>query len=105
MQRMPPSHRIGKKTEELLKPSLDGQADVTSLIVRVGLGRVVQEVVEQGVTDCLGRDHCERRWPEQQHSGCCSGHESGCDLPPKWWTPRRAKLVYNTTIGGRLCEN
>jgi hypothetical protein len=27
------------------------------------------------------------------------------DLPPKWWTPRRAKLVYNTTIGGKLCEN
>jgi hypothetical protein len=27
------------------------------------------------------------------------------DLPPKWWTPKRAKLVYNTTIGGKACEN
>jgi hypothetical protein len=23
------------------------------------------------------------------------------DLPPIWWTPKRAKLVYNTTIGGK----
>jgi hypothetical protein len=23
------------------------------------------------------------------------------DLPPEWWIERRAKLVYNTTIGGK----
>jgi putative transposase len=77
MNRIPPSQKIGKKTEELLKQGLDGEADVTSLVVRLGIERVVQEMVEQEVTDYLERGHYERRRPEQEHRGYRNGYEPG----------------------------
>jgi transposase-like protein len=77
MHRIPPSQKIGKKTEELLKQGLDGEADVTSLVVRLGIERVVQEMVEQEVTDYLERGHYERRRPEQEHRGYRNGYEPG----------------------------
>ena len=45
MRRIPPSQKIGKQTEELLKQGLDGEAEVTSLVIRLGIERVVQEMV------------------------------------------------------------
>ena len=77
MNRIPPSRKIGKKLEELLKQGLDGEADVTSLVVRLGIERVVQEMVEQEVTDYLERDHYQRRRPEQEHRGYRNGYEPG----------------------------
>jgi transposase-like protein len=50
---------------------------VTSLIVRLGIERVVQEMVEQEVTDTLERDHYQRRRPEQEHRGYRNGYEPG----------------------------
>jgi hypothetical protein len=47
MNRILPSQKIGKKTEKLLKQGLDGEADVASLIVRLGIERVIQEMVEE----------------------------------------------------------
>jgi len=61
MNRIPPSQEIGKKTEELLRQGLDGEADVTSLVIRLGIERVVQELVEQEVTDYLEQEHDQRR--------------------------------------------
>jgi transposase-like protein len=60
-----------------LKQGLDGEADVTSLVVRLGIERVVQEMVEQEVSDYLQRDHYERRRPEQEHRGYRNGYEPG----------------------------
>jgi len=77
MHRIPPSQKIGKKTEELLRQGLDGGADVTSLVIRLGIERVVQEMVEQEVTDYLERGHYERRRPEQEHHGYRNGYEVG----------------------------
>jgi len=77
MHRIPPSQKIGKETEELLKQGLDGEADVTSLVIRLGIERVVQEMVEQEVTDYLERGHYERRRPEQEHRGYRNGYEPG----------------------------
>jgi putative transposase len=77
MNRIPASRKIGKKTEELLKQGLDGEAEVTSLVVRLGIERVVQEMVEQEVTDYLEREHYERRRPEQDHRGYRNGYEPG----------------------------
>jgi putative transposase len=77
MHRIPPSRKIGKETEELLKQGLDGEADVTSLVVRLGIERLVQEMVEQEVTDYLERDHYQRRRPEQEHRGYRNGYEPG----------------------------
>jgi putative transposase len=77
MHRIPPSQKIGKKTEELLKKGLDGEADVTSLVIRLGIERVVQEMVEQEVTDYLEREHYQRRRPEQEHRGYRNGYVPG----------------------------
>jgi transposase-like protein len=77
MNRIPPSQKIRKKTEELLNQGLDGDAEVTSLIVRLGVERLVQELLEQEVTDYLEREHYQRRRPEQEHRGYRNGYERG----------------------------
>jgi transposase-like protein len=60
-----------------LNQGVDGEADVTNLIFRLGIERVVQEMVEQEVTDYLERDHYQRRRPEQEHRGYRNGYEPG----------------------------
>jgi len=61
MERIPPSQKIGKKLDDLLSHGLNGEGDVTSSIVRLGIERLVHELVEQEVTDYLERDHYQRR--------------------------------------------
>jgi hypothetical protein len=56
MHRMPPSQKIGEMVERLMNQRLDGEA-ITTTVVRLGIERVVQEMVEQEVTDFLERDH------------------------------------------------
>jgi putative transposase len=77
MNRIPPSQKIGKKFEQLMSQGLEGEEDVTSMVVRLGIERVVQEMVEQEVTDYLERDHYQRRRPEQEHRGYRNGYEAG----------------------------
>jgi transposase-like protein len=77
MNRIPPSQKIGKKFEQLMSQGLDGEEDVTSMVVRLGIERVVQEMVEQEVTDYLERGHYQRRRPEQEHRGYRNGYEPG----------------------------
>jgi putative transposase len=77
MKRIPPSQKIRKKMDELLNGGLDGEEGVTSLIVRLGVERLVQELLEQEVTDYLEREHYQRRQPEQEHRGYRNGYEQG----------------------------
>jgi transposase-like protein len=77
MNRIPPSQKIGKKLEQLMNQGLDGEEDITSVVVRLGIERVVQEMVEQEVADYLERDHYQRRRPEQEHRGYRNGYEPG----------------------------
>jgi putative transposase len=77
MNRVPPSQKIGKQFEQLMNQGLDGEEDVTSMVVRLGIERLVQEMVEQEVTDYLERGHYERRRPEQEHRGYRNGYEPG----------------------------
>ena len=77
MHRIPPSQKIGKQLEQLMNQGLDGEEDVSSMVVRLGIERVVQEMVEQEVTDYLERGHYERRRPEQEHRGYRNGYEPG----------------------------
>jgi transposase-like protein len=77
MNRIPPSQKIGKKFEQLMNQGLDGEDDITSVVVRLGIERVVQEMVEQEVGDYLERDHYQRRRPEQEHRGYRNGYEPG----------------------------
>jgi transposase-like protein len=75
MNRIPPSQRIRKKTEDLLNQGLEGEGDVTSLIFRLGVERLAQELLEQEATDYLEREHYQRRRPEQEHRGYRNGYE------------------------------
>jgi transposase-like protein len=77
MNRIPPSQKIGKKLEQLMNQGLDGEEDISSVVVRLGIERVVQEMVEQEVADYLERDHYQRRRPEQEHRGYRNGYEPG----------------------------
>jgi len=77
VDRIPPSQKIGKKLDELLSQGLKREGDVTSSIVRLGIERLVQELLEQEVTDYLEREHYQRRRPEQEHRGYRNGYEPG----------------------------
>jgi len=77
MQRIPPSQKIGKEVEELLKHGLAGEGDITTTVIRLGVERLVQDMLEQEVTDYLEREHYERRRPEQEHRGYRNGYEPG----------------------------
>ena len=75
MKRIPPSQKIRERTEELLNQGLEGEGDVTSLIFRLGVERLAQELLEQEATDYLEREHYQRRRPEQEHRGYRNGYE------------------------------
>jgi hypothetical protein len=75
MQRIPPRQRIRKKRAELLDQGVDREGDVTSLVVRLGIGRVVQEVAEQQMTDHAERRYYQLREPELEYRGCRNAHE------------------------------
>jgi putative transposase len=77
MHRIPPSQKIGKKFEQLMDQGLDREEDVTSTVLRLGIERMVQEMVEQEVADYLERGHYQRRRPEQEHRGYRNGYEPG----------------------------
>jgi putative transposase len=77
MERIPPSQKIGKKVDELLRHGLNGEGDVTTAIIRLGVERLVQEMLEEEVTDYLERQHYQRRRPEQEHRGYRNGYEPG----------------------------
>ena len=57
MQRIRPSERIRQKIDEMLSRGLDTQEDVASVVIRLGVERLVQGLLEQEVTDYLGREH------------------------------------------------
>jgi transposase-like protein len=77
MNRIPPSQKIGKKVEQVMKQGLDGVEDITTTVIRLGIERIVQEMLEQEVTDYLEREHYQRRRPEQEHRGYRNGYEPG----------------------------
>ncbi len=74
MNRIPPSQKIRKKTEELFNQGLEGEGDITSLIFHLGVERLAQELLEQEATDYLEREHYQRRRPEQEHRGYRNGY-------------------------------
>lgn len=77
MHRIPPSQKIGKKIKELLTQGADGEEGVVTAVIRLGIERLVQEMLEQEVTDYLEREHYQRRRPEQEHLGYRNGYEPG----------------------------
>jgi len=77
MQRIPPSQKIRQRINDLLSNGLQGEEDITTYLFRLGAERLIQEMLEQEVTDYLGREHYQRRSPSQEHRGYRNGYEPG----------------------------
>lgn len=75
MTRVPPSQRIREAIAAVNAEGLPGEADLLSTVVRLGAQRVVQELLEQEVTDHLERGHYERTAAAQAHRGYRNGYK------------------------------
>lgn len=78
MTRVPPSERIRKEIEELLSKGLhEYEGDLTGTLVRLGAQQFLQELLEQELTQFLGRGHYERRAHGEELKGYRNGYEPG----------------------------
>ena len=60
MEKIPASEKLRKQFEATINGSAEGES-ILDAVLRKGAAIVVQEMLEQEVTDFLGRDHYERR--------------------------------------------
>lgn len=77
MSKVAPSQRIREEITRLLEEGLDGKADVTSTLLRLGAQRLAQELLEEDVTDFLGRERYVRHRGDELHRGYRNGYEPG----------------------------
>jgi len=75
MTRVPPSEKIREAIAALLADGQTGEADIASTLIRLGAQRVVQELLEQEVTDHLERGHYERAEATEPHRGYRNGYK------------------------------
>ena len=71
----PPSQIVRQRINQVLRDSVPGEADVATLVIRLGVERPVQEMLAQEVMDYLEREHYRRRRPDQGHRGYRNGYE------------------------------
>ena len=77
MNRIPPAERIRKQIEQLYTNGIEGDYAPVSMLFLLGTQRLVQELLEQEVTDHLGRDYYERRGPGEPANGYRNGYKPG----------------------------
>jgi len=84
----------------LLAEGIKGEGDPLTGLVTKAVERVLQEALEQELTDHLGQDHYERRCEEDPHCGYRNGYEpkrpihagvSITNLSTKGWFPSQLK--------------
>jgi transposase-like protein len=75
MTRVPPSQQLREAIATLLADGQAGEADIASTLIRLGAQRVVQELLEQEVTDHLERGHYERADATEPHRGYRNGYK------------------------------
>jgi len=75
MKRVPPSEQIRQEISSLLSEGIKGDGSILTELVTKAVQRVLQEALEQELTDHLGRDHYERRREEEPHRGYRNGYE------------------------------
>lgn len=75
MKRIPPSQQIRQEISSLLSEGIKGEGSILTELVKKGVQHLLQEALEQEVTDHLGRGHYERRKEESPHQGYRSGYE------------------------------
>ena len=74
MNRIPPSKRIQKQIDELLKGNWTDSDDLVTRLIHLGAQHLAQEMLEEEVTDYLGRGHYERREDNEEHLGYRNGY-------------------------------
>lgn len=74
MNRIPPSEKIRKQISQLMQGDWENEEGLITKLLHLGAQRIAQEVLEQEVTDYLGRDHYEHRDANQEHSGYRNGY-------------------------------
>ena len=118
MKRIPPSERIRQRIDELLQEGWQGEEDLSTVLLRLGAQRLAQELLEQEVTDFLGRARYERVGAGEELRGYRNGYQPGLirsaegeievQVPRVWECrePHRSKLVEflrgNTDVLERL---
>ena len=74
MNRIPPSERIQQQIDALLEGDLANAEDPISQLILLATQRLAQEMLEQEVSDYLGRDHYERREESTDQEGYRNGY-------------------------------
>jgi putative transposase len=75
MKRIPPSQQIGQEISSLLSEGIKGEGNLLTELVSKAIQRVLQEALEQELTDHLGREPYQRRCEEEAHRGYRNGYE------------------------------
>jgi transposase-like protein len=74
MNRIPPSERIQKQIDALLEGEWANGDELVTKLILLGAQHLGQEMLEQEVTDYLGRGHYERREESNANSGYRNGY-------------------------------
>jgi transposase-like protein len=75
MKKVPPSEQIRQEISSLLSQDLPGEVNILTELMKKGVQRLLQEALEQEVTDHLGRGHYERHPDNGPHRGYRNGYE------------------------------
>lgn len=75
MSRIPPSAHIAQAISDFFANGISESNDVKTILFRLGAQRLVQELLEQEVTDFLGRDYYQRRDENEGNNGYRSGYK------------------------------
>jgi putative transposase len=76
MNRIPPSEQVQKQIAALLQGQMVPEEDLVSQLLLLGSQKLAQELLEQEVTDYLGREHYQRREANQEHRGYRNGYRA-----------------------------
>jgi len=76
MNRIPPSERIQKQIDALLEGEWANGDELVTKLMHLGAQHLAQEMLEQEVTDYLGRGHYERSEGGEEHLGYRNGYRS-----------------------------
>lgn len=74
MEKIRPSDRISKEIKKLLQTGCDSSEDFFSQLIKKSIQKIIQESLEQEISDYLGRDYFERKASSRQ--GYRNGYES-----------------------------
>jgi putative transposase len=75
MKKVPPSEQIRQEISSLFSQGLSGEVNILTELMKKGVQRLLQEALEQEVTDHLGRGHYERQPDNGPHRGYRNGYE------------------------------